>query len=477
MWRFRNVRHRITLWYIGVFGLMLLLFICGATVLEYWQLTRQLYHAEIQDIETAEGLLGFALDGRLTLHEEYHNHPQSILLLDRYMEVLTPAGQVLLRNAKLQGQDLGGPPFPDEGISSYHERKVQLADGTRLLLISHVHSIGSQPLLIRLAYSSGPIEHGVLQFVALLLLAVPPVLLFAGLAGYRMARKVLQPLDAMALRAETITASDLDQRLPVENPDDELGRMARVLNDLLERLQRSFETLKRFTADASHELRTPLSSIRSVGEVGLQRLHTPEEYRDTIGSMLEEVTRLTEMVDGLLSISRADAGQVVLHRTRFSVAGLAREVVALLGLLAEEKGQQIQIKGDGELCVNADRAVLQRGLANIVENAIKYGPNSSEISILIATTGNYADISIEDRGEAIPEELREKIFERFFRIDASRSREGGGSGLGLAIAKWSIEVNGGSVSLQPGLHGGNLFLVRIPTAGPEEILPSSSPQR
>jgi heavy metal sensor kinase len=466
MLRYNNVRHRITLWYIGVFGLVLLLFICGATVLEYWQLTRQLYHAEIQDIETAEGLLAFAPDGRLVLHEEYHNHPQSILLLDRYMEVLSPTGQVLLRNDKLREQNLGGPPFPNEGLFSYNERRVRLHDGTRLLLISHIHSIGNQPLLIRLAYSSAPVEQGVVRFVALLLLAVPPALLLAGVAGYRMARKVLQPLDTMALRAETITASALDQRLPVENPNDELGRMARVLNDLLERLQNSFEILKRFTADASHELRTPLSSIRSVGEVGLQRLHTAEEYRDIIGSMLEEVTRLTEMVDGLLSICRADAGQVVLHKTTFSALRLAREVVALLGLLAEEKGQQIHIEGD-DLCVNADRAVVQRGLANIVENAIKYGPSASEISILVTRSGNYVDISVEDRGETIEENLREKIFERFFRVDASRSREAGGSGLGLAIAKWAIEVNGGSVGLQPGQGGGNLFVVRIPAASAE----------
>jgi heavy metal sensor kinase len=462
MWRFKNVRHRLTLWYVGVFGLMLLLFIVGATILDFWQLTRQVYHAEIQDVETVEGLLAFAPDGRLVLHEEYHNHPQSLLLLDRYMEVLTPSGQVLLRNHKLQGQDLGGAPFLDEGLFSYHQRRVRLPDGTRVLAISHVHSIGSQPLLIRLAYSSAAIEHGVLQFIALLLLAVPPALLLAGAAGYRMARKALEPLDKMAQRAETITASDLDQRLPVENPDDELGRMARVLNDLLQRLQNSFEMLKRFTADASHELRTPLSSIRSVGEVALQRMHTPGEYRDTIGSMLEEVTRLTQMVEGLLSISRADAGQVVLHRTTFSPLGLVKEVVALLGLLAEEKGQQIRLEGDPGLSVSADRSVLHRGLANIIENAIKYGPDVSQISILVTRNGDYVDISVEDSGETIPEDLREKIFERFFRIDASRSRQAGGNGLGLAIAKWAIEVNGGSVSLQPGQHGGNLFLVRIP---------------
>jgi heavy metal sensor kinase len=461
--RYSNVRHRLTVWYVSVFGLVLLLFICAATLLQYWQLGNRLYHAEIQDIETAEGLLAFAPDGTLALHEEYHNNPEHIRWLDRYMQVMTPEGHILLRNAKLRWQDLGVPPFPNEGLAGYDQRKVWLQDGTRVLLISHIHSIDGRPLLIRLAYSTAPVEHGVLQFLGLLLLAVPPTLLVAGLAGYRMAYKVLLPLKNMALRAETITANQLDQRLPVENPNDELGYMARVLNDLLARLQDSFDNLKRFTADASHELRTPLASLRSVGEVGLQREHTAEEYRDTIGSMLEEVTRLTEMVDGLLSISRADAGQVTLHRTTFSPLDLTREVVGLLGLLAEEKGQHIQIEGDAGLLVSADRMVLQRGLANIVENAIKYSPPSTSISIHVSHSATV-DIAVEDSGETIPENLRQKVFDRFFRIDASRSREAGGSGLGLAIAKWAVEANDGSIGLEARHDGGNRFVIRLPAA-------------
>jgi heavy metal sensor kinase len=466
MVRYSNLRHRLTLWYVSVFGLVLLLFIGGATLLEYWQLSSRLYHAAVQDVETAEGLLAFAPDGRLELHEEYHNNPEHILWLDRYMEVLTPDGQVLLRNTKLQGQDLGGPPFHNEGLEAYDERRVRLRDGTRLLLISHIHSIDSRPLLIRLAYSTAPIEQGVVQFLGLLLLAVLPALLFAGFAGYRMAFKALLPLKNMALRTVTITASQLDQRLPVENPHDELGHMARVLNDLLQRLQDSFDNLKRFTADASHELRTPLTSIRSVGEVGLQRQHTTDEYRDIIGSMLEEVTRLTEMVDGLLSISRADAGQITLHKTTFPALDLAKEVLGLLGLLAEEKGQHIQLNGDANLLVHADRMVLQRGLANIVENAIKYSLAATRISIEVKGSEiageRCVEISVEDSGEPIPEDSRQKVFERFFRLDASRSREAGGSGLGLAIAKWAVEANGGSVSLRVGLDGGNCFVIRLP---------------
>jgi heavy metal sensor kinase len=460
-----HVRHRLTLWYVGVFGLVLLLFIGAATLLEYWQLTEQMYHAEIQDIETAEGLLAFAPDGRLVLHEEYHNHPENILALDRYMQVMTPEGALLLRNGKLGSQDLGGAVFHQEGLIGYDRRPVQLADGTRLLLISHIHSVDGRPLLIRLAYEAAPVKRGVLRLLLLLLGSVPFALLVAGFAGYRMALKVLRPLESMALQAEKITANHLEQRLRVENPDDELGHMARVLNDLLGRLQDSFDNLKRFTADASHELRTPLASIRSVGEVGLQRLHTPEEYRDTIGSMLEEVTRLTEMVDGLLSISRADAGQIAMHRATFPALDLAREVVGLLGLLAEEKGQRIQVAGDGALLVHADRMVLQRGLANIFENAIKHSPAATLISVSVRSVGEWVDISVEDRGELIAEEFRQKVFERFFRVDASRSRDAGGSGLGLAIAKWAVEANDGSIRLEAGQDGGNLFVIRVPRAG------------
>ena len=160
--------------------------------------------------------------------------------------------------------------------------------------------------------------------------------------------------------AATITASDLSERLPVDNPQDEFGHMATVFNDLLRRLEASFDNLKRFTADASHELRTPLASIRSVGEVGLQRSHSPGEYRDIIGSMLEEVNRLTQMVEGLLTMARTDSGQAQLNKTTFSAMDLVEEVIDLLGMLAEEKTQQVAIDGNPSILLHADRMLLQR---------------------------------------------------------------------------------------------------------------------
>ncbi len=172
-------------------------------------------------------------------------------------------------------------------------------------------------------------------------LALPFVLAIAGFVGYWLARRALEPggTDDPAGRAHY--AGHLHERLPEGTVDDELGHLARVFNDLLSRLEQSFEQLRRFTSDASHELRTPLTSIRSVGEVGLQRGGTIEEYRDTIGSMLEEVNRLTSLVENLLTIARADAGQIPLRPSEFGAMELAREAGGLLEVLIEDKRQQV----------------------------------------------------------------------------------------------------------------------------------------
>ena len=458
-----NIRYRLTLSYVVVFGWILLLFICGATLLQYEQLRRQLYHAEVQDLETAEGLLAFDADGTLRLHEEYHNHPQTRLLLDRYMEVLNPVGEVLLRNGKLRNESLGNTPVEDEGLHGYDQRTTHLRDGTRILLISHVHSIAGRHVIIRLGYSTVPLWQRTLHFIGLLLLSVPFALVVASAAGYRMAFHVLRPLDQMASRAQTITASDLSQRLPVDNPRDEFGHMATVFNEMLHRLENAFESLRRFTADASHELRTPLASIRSVGEVGLQRSHDASEYQDIIGSMLEETNRLTETVDALLSLSRADAGQVLLKDSTFDPYELLDETIGVLGVLAEERGQRIELSRDAPTLVQADRLVLHRAFSNIVENAIKHSLDNSIIQIKVESCfsahGKEVEISIADEGTPIPPEYREKIFERFFRVDQSRSREVGGSGLGLSIAKWAVEINGGKLSMREGAI--NCFVIQL----------------
>jgi heavy metal sensor kinase len=465
----RHIRARLTLWYVMMFGAGLILYICCATLLQFWQLRSQLYHAEVQDIETAEGLLYFRPDGSVAMREDYHNHPESLLLLDRLMEVLAPDGTVLYRNDRLGDRELGGQPFPGEGEASYNERSVRLNDGTGVLMISHVHLMDGRPLLIRLGYNVAHLEYRMKEFTGLLLLALPLALAAVGFTAYGLTRRALDPLASMAKQAEQITPNRLQDRLPIENPDDELGHIARVFNGLLGRLENSFEQLRRFTSDASHELRTPLAALQSVGEMGLQKEYSAAEYRDILGSMLEEVTRLTRMVESLLTISRADAGEIRLQTSVFSLVDLVHEAVGLVDILAEERGQTFTVTATKDCQVQADRLLLRQAILNVLHNAMKYSPVDGEIRIVLSletgltATNPSLTVEIIDDGPGIPQEHQAKVFDRFYRVDEGRSRETGGAGLGLAIAKWAVQVNGGEIGVKTSPTGGSNFFIRMPS--------------
>jgi len=468
--RLSHIRTRLTLWYVAIFGLLFVAYICSACFLQYWQLKQQLYHAEVQDMETVQGLLYFTADGQLSLHEEYFNRPESRLLLDRLLEVLDSNGQVLFRNRKLDGKTLGSRVLRNEGVNGFSPRSLRLDDGTPVLVISHAHVLQETPVLIRLAYSTKPLRLQTFQLLGILGLVLPIALIAAGFAGYRLAIKVLDPLEQMSSLTERITARRLNERIPVKNPDDELGHMALVLNGLLGRLEESFEKLQRFTSDVSHELRTPLAAMRSVGEVGLQEEHDAEKYRDIIGSMLEEVAKLTVMIDTLLTIAHADSGVIQLRQTTFALVDLVHEAVAVVGVLAEDKKQTLSVTGDQGALVRADRSFLRMALVNLLDNAVKYSPSGSTIRVSLHLLGSdservqFVELAIEDEGPGIPEIARQRVFDRFYRLDEARTRDTGGFGLGLPIAKWAVEAHGGTINVKSALPKGAVFCVRLPVA-------------
>jgi heavy metal sensor kinase len=468
--RLSHIRSRLTLWYVATFGLLFVAYICTTCFLQYWQLKQQLYHAEVQDMETVQGLLYFTADGQLLLHEEYFNRPESRGLLDRLLEVLDSNGHVLFRNRKLNGNTLGNQLLREEGVNGFSPRSLRLADGTPVLVISHVHVLQGTTVLIRLAYSTEPLKFQTLQLLGLLGLVLPVALIAAGFAGYRFVIKVLDPLEQMASLTERITARRLSERVPVKNPDDELGHMALVLNGLLGRLEESFEKLQRFTSDVSHELRTPLAAMRSVGEVGLQEEQDAEKYRDIIGSMLEEVAKLTVMVDTLLTIAHADSGAIQLRQTTFALADLVHEAVAVVGVLAEDKKQTLSVTdGEGAL-VCADRSFLRMALVNLLDNAVKYSPSGSTIRVSLRLVGGdsrrpqFVELAIEDQGPGIPEGAQQRVFDRFYRLDEARSRDSGGFGLGLPIAKWAVEAHGGTINVKNSVPAGAIFYIKLPIA-------------
>jgi heavy metal sensor kinase len=307
------------------------------------------------------------------------------------------------------------------------------------------------------------VEQELREVLLVLVLGLPPIVLLAGVGGYLLARRALEPIDHLGAEARRITAERLHERLSVPNKRDEIGRLAAVINDTLARLESSFQQLRRFTADASHELRTPLSVIRGIGEMNLRETRTPAEYKDAMGSMLEEVDRLTRVVDSLLQLSRGDGGTVKLSREAVDLGQLARDVVASLNILAEERQQRVHVDAADDVLIFADRLVLMDAVTNVIDNAIKYSPHQSAIDVRVHRDGDHAELSVTDQGPGIPAEHRERIFDRFYRIDEGRSREMGGTGLGLAIARWAVETHGGHISVDS-TGRGSVFRVVVPLA-------------
>ena len=458
----QHVRTRLTGWYVAMLAAVLLIYGGSTAAVLLLQLRSELDHLAMEDLETVEGILSVRPDGTVFPRNDYHDHPYPAQEQQRLMEVWGAGGRLLYRNELLGGRSFGGPPKAAEGRDSYSPRSIRLADGTPVRLVSRQHRLEGRPTVIRVGFSEQPLWDRFWQLLIGLIAGLPFALGLAGAGGYFLARHALSPIERMARRAHEINAEHLSARLDVENPRDELGHLASGFNETLARLEHSFEQLRRFTADASHELRTPLTAIRTVGEVGLRTQGSAGHYREVIGSMLEETGRLTRLVESLLAISRADSGEIRLAPAAITVLPFAREVACFLEVLAEEKGQHLTVAGDETARVQADSAILRQVLVNLLDNAMKYSPAGGQIAIRVRAAGQQVFIDVEDSGPGIPPEHRERVFDRFYRTDAARSREAGGAGLGLAIAKWGAEAHGGRLELDCPSRGGCIFRLLLP---------------
>jgi heavy metal sensor kinase len=466
MWRPKRVRTRLTLWYVGTLAAILAIYLAGVSLLLLWQMDSVLKRLAAEDLETVKGLLYFEPNGQVEVREDYHHHSDWKQVQERLLEILAPDGTVLYRNERLGNRALGGALFTGEGERGYSGRTETMSDGTRVVLISRKYDLEGKTVLIRAGYQQDLIWKQLKGTLFVLLVASPLVLAGTAYAGYKMVGRTLDPVTKMANRAEQINSERLNERLPVETPDDELGHLATVFNSMLARIEQSFDQLRRFTADASHELRTPLAAIRSVGEVRLQGSASAEEYCDTIGSMLEEVNRLTGIVERLLTLSRADAGQIQMQVSVFPLKVLVREAASLLEVLIEEKRLTFELAGDESIGVEADRLYVRQAIVNVLHNAVKFTPTGGKICASIACNGqSQAELSISDTGPGIPSEHAPKIFDRFYRVDESRTGTETGGGLGLAIAKWAVEANNGEIGVKSDSGRGSTFWIHLPAVG------------
>ena len=457
-WRSHSVRVRLTLWYVvtmilvlGLYAAVIFLFVSRSAS---ESLERQLR----RDFQLAAATIYRAPNGSLTWDEPEQLVPEQDPL---WVQVWSADGRELLfRSAEAERLRV---PESQALATQLAAQSVEVPGPVPTRILSHLSgfSAGSERFVIQVGRSEGPMRQELRQLVFVLVLGLPLAVAVAGLGGYTLARRALLPVERMTERARSITAERLGDRLPVDNPDDEMGRLAVVFNETLGRLQASFDQMRRFTADVSHELRTPLTSIRSVGEVGLREHRDDAEYRGIIGSMLEEADRLASLVNRLLTLSRAESGQSKLSIEEVDLRDLADNVASHLGVLAEEKRQSIVVEGRGSPRASADRLVLRQALISLVDNAIKFSPPGGRIVIRVSDTAQSGVVEVIDNGKGIDEGDRVRIFDRFYRASDGTAQESG-SGLGLSIAKWAVEANGGHLTLEKSAATGSIFRITVP---------------
>ena len=460
-WERRSLRLRLTLWY-AITSTIILLALGGMLLfVVHGRLVSQMDRQLRGDFEMVESRV--ARDSAGNLRWLGYGHDEDEVEWEKqtgpWFEILSPTGSMLLRE---------GPSRDWEAISSLTHRgdavapfSAEMQRHLHVRVLENSTRIADEPVVLRVFRSEAELRRAMAELGAVLAFGLPLAVALSAAGGYLIAHRSLSPMSQIAARARQITAESLEGRLPVPNPHDELGQLATVFNATLARLENSFAELRRFTADASHELRTPLTALRAVGEAALRPdAGDPKSLREALSSMLEETRRLSDLVDALLLLARADTGVIVASKQQVDLAGLLSEVRDTLLVLAEEKSQQLEIVA-GQLTLRADRELLRLALLNLVHNAIRYSAEGLLISLRVRRRDANAVVEVVDQGPGIAPQHPQKVFDRFYRIDQARSRASGGAGLGLAIARWAIERQGGHVELESELGRGSLFRIVI----------------
>jgi two-component system, OmpR family, sensor kinase len=457
-------KTRLWLGHVAVLAVMLAVAAFGAD----WALRRVVLGKIIDDAilalaESEAAALQSDPSSTIHVHEAAPGGPPSFVRLDKFVQVIDLDGKVVARSATLGTVRL--PVSPN--------LLARLRDGETVFVTAT--DVGEEPVrMVAVPVTVGQARYGVQVGMSLddayavlragrwLVLSISVVMLAGiGLTGALLARKALGPIDAIVRRARRIGERNLAERLPHPGTRDEIARLVETLNDMLGRLDRSFDAQRRFTADASHELRSPLSRLRAELEVTLRRSRTAGEYEETLHSCLDEVERLQALTEELLELARIDAREEPEPSEPVPVGDLVEAAVAAVASEAKSRGVAVEVVGSPPLLVHAAPVAAKVALANVLHNAVKFSPAGGLVTTVVTAQGDEAVVTVSDRGPGVPAEEVPRIFERFYRGHASRTSETTGVGLGLAIARALVERQGGRISVAAAAEQGATFSVHL----------------
>ncbi len=460
----RSVRSILTLWYALVLVAAFALFGYGVFVylkqLQEDELERNLteevdWISSILDLEKSRFAGGGAIE-RLSVDVERRISEHFMVNPRNYIIFLTAGSGTVLFQSPGSGVPFSTEVPEDRTVLS----SVRVGDNG----VIRVASRRVEPFTIQVAYTE-EVTQNVLQHLLSIFLFLAPVVLFLGVAGgWLLSGIALRPISQISRTANRITAQNLNQQIPVRPVNDELGELITTINGMIRRLQASFDRMREFSLSVAHELKTPLTILKGESELALTKPITPAEAQRLAATYLEETVRMSRIVEDLLTLARADAGQILLEKGPVPMDALVRDLFEDAQILGATKRLRIELVKNDPALVNGDPVRLRQLFRAILSNAVQYTDAGGDVRITSTVSGPALRVEIEDTGIGIPAESIDRIFDRFYRVDEARSRVRGGSGLGLAIAKWIAEAHNGSIAVRSTPGKGSCFTVSIPLA-------------
>ena len=464
-----SIALRLTAWYVGSSFVILIV----ATVALYVILVGNLRREQDR----------FLADKVRVIREMLRQHPEAIADLKEeveqtwaprqyaqvYARVLGEDGRIIAESPRMSAR-LGPNAFPAPvALDAAPEQGVSLrsARGEPVRALSARAQIGSDAQdvgVVQVALDTELARELLAQYRRTLLMVLSVGLGACAVTGYWLVRRSLKPLRKIAATAQRVRSTSLDERIDVAGLPAELSALASRFNAMLERLEDSFGRLSRFSADIAHELRTPVNNMRIEVEVALGKARSVDEYRETLGSCLEECGRLSRIIDSLLFIARAEDPRTQINREPVDVSRELERVRDFYELPASEGGVELTVACPPETRAALDRTLFQRAVSNLVANAIRHTPRGGRVSVTAARENGQLLVDVSDTGTGIAPEDLPNVFDRFYRADLARSAGAGNLGLGLAIVKSIVTLHGGSVSAQSKVNLGTRMSIRLPTS-------------
>lgn len=461
------IKWKLALWYGSILGLVLIAF--SAWVYVYFKNSLE-HSVDLKLKSIADVLASSIIDQNApTIFGNFERYLENVLgrkPKGKFIQILDASGKIGAKVSDLETQTL---PVSYKALEKALSGEISYETigevGPRLRIITvPIKENGKVVTIVQVGTSLEDFDESMSRLLTIIVISIPTALALTLIGGYFLAKKSLKPVDQIRKAAIKISSANLNEKIDVGGRKDELGKLAETFNEMIERLRDSFQRINQFSIDVSHELKTPLAILKGETEIALRKEREKEEYQRILRSNLEEINRMSKIIDDLLFLSNAETKNLTLYKEPIALQDLITDVCCDMKIYAEQKGVELTVGRLEDITIEGDELKLRRMFMNIIENGIKYNVAGGKVEVSSFIEDGYARVDIKDTGIGISESDLKYIFDRFYRADRSRKRDAG-SGLGLSISKWIAEAHNGKIEVASIPQKGSTFSVKLPIFG------------